>query len=143
MSILVLSSVLSLSHAKKVPGLIYIRRRKEQQYFEEKEEQSEAQKEAEDQDRRNVDEITDLLEIFKENYSNSLFILVESTQTTARFGNVYLYMNTKDSKNNSVEESENNEISMDQEETETEKENQSPIDPQVCTNPETVDIDDI
>lgn len=143
MSILVLSSVLSLSHAKKVPGLIYIRRRKEQQYFEEKEEQSEAQKEAEDQDRRNVDEITDLLEIFKENYSNSLFILVESTQTTARFGNVYLYMNTKDSKNNSVEESENNEISMDQEETETEKESQSPIDPQVCTNPETVDIDDI
>ena len=143
MSILVLSSVLSLSHAKKVPGLIYIRRRKEQQYFEEKEEQSEAQKEAEDQDRRNVDEITDLLEIFKENYSNSLFILVESTQTTARFGNVYLYMNTKDSKNNSVEESENNEISMDQEETETEKESQSPIDLQVCTNPETVDIDDI
>ena len=123
MSILVLSSVLSLSHAKKVPELIYIRRRKEQQYFEEKEEQSEAQKEAEDQDRRNVDEITDLLEIFKENYSNSLFILVESTQTTARFGNVYLYMNTKDSKNNSVEESENNEISMDQEETETEKDN--------------------
>ena len=143
MSILVLSSVLSLSHAKKVPGLIYIRRRKEQQYFEEKEEQSEAQKEAEDQDRRNVDEITDLLEIFKENYSNSLFILVESTQTTARFGNVYLYMNTKDSKNNSVEESENNEISMDQEETETENDSQSAIDPQVCTNPETVDIDDI
>ena len=138
-----MSSVLSLSHAKKVPGLIYIRRRKEQQYFEEKEEQSEAQKEAEDQDRRNVDEITDLLEIFKENYSNSLFILVESTQTTARFGNVYLYMNTKDSKNSGVEESENNEISMDQEETETEKESQSLIDPQVCTNPETVDIDDI
>lgn len=143
MSILIMSSVLSLSHAKKVPGLIYIRRRKEQQYFEEKEEQSEAQKEAEDQDRRNVDEITDLLEIFKENYSNSLFILVESTQTTARFGNVYLYMNTKDSKNSGVEENENNEISMDQEETETEKESQSPIDPQVCTNPETVDIDDI
>ena len=52
-------------------------------------------------------------------------------------------MNTKDSKNSGVEESENNEISMDQEETETEKESQSPIDPQVCTNPETVDIDDI
>ena len=82
MSILVLSSVLSLSHAKKVPGLIYIRRRKEQQYFEEKEEQSEAQKEAEEKAAKNkaraerveaLQDIIDAIEDFVEDFYPDMY----------------------------------------------------------------------